>query len=53
MSQAVLMKEYKDLSKEKWLQIEVSAWRALFLEVQQQLTFCSSMRTTSTAGILP
>jgi hypothetical protein len=25
MSQTVLMKEYKDLSKEKWLQIEVSA----------------------------
>lgn len=28
MSQAVLMKEYKDLSKEKWLQIEVSTVRS-------------------------
>lgn len=29
MSQAVLMKEYKELSKEKWLQIDVSAAHAV------------------------
>jgi hypothetical protein len=51
MSQSVLMKEYKALAREKWVQIDVSD--CTLGKASTQADKFRSMRTTSITGTSP